>query len=468
MGAFERLNQLKRQYKITFMTLQEPFCRNTKIDKCRRGLGYQFTYANCSNKIWILCDEFLECNIIHDTEQHLTCTINTGNGKITVTAVYAKCEANLREELWDELRNMASSCNNPWMVIGDFNCIIDPDEKRGGNQHRMSESMPLINCMMDCELADAGFIGSKFTWCNGWAPRERIWKRLDRALINQQWSQQYNITTITHLVRTGSDHAPLLITVSNNNNVPPKYFKFLNLWVDEPGFMDVVQNAWNIETEGSKMWQFHAKLKNTTKNLSWWSRNCIGDIFNNTKEKEKMVAELEDQCQQNNNEENRMKLNQANANLIRHYKVEEAFWKQKSSIKWHNEGDLNTRFFHSVMASKKNRLLLTKIKNDEGNWIEGVNDIAKEAIMFFEKQFTRENIVMEDSILSCLPRVIDPGDNEELCKLPTLQEIKEVVFSMNSDSSPGPDGVNGTFYKKCWDIIATDLYEMILEFFFWQ
>ncbi|WMV11057.1 hypothetical protein MTR67_004442 [Solanum verrucosum] len=117
------------------------------------------------------------------------------------------------------------------------------------------------------------------------------------------------------------------------------------------------------------------------------------------------------------------------------------------------------------MASKKSRLVLNKVKNENGDWIEGNYDIAKEAISFFEKQFTKEDTIQDESILNYLPKVIETTDNEELCKEPTMQEVKDVVFGMNSESSPGPDGVNGTFYKKCWDVIAKDLHEMILEFF---
>lgn len=83
------------------MTLQEPFCKNTKLDKYRRGLGYEYAYANCSNKIWIFCDGILDRNITNNNDKHLTCTINNGNGQITMTLIYAKCKANLREELWD-------------------------------------------------------------------------------------------------------------------------------------------------------------------------------------------------------------------------------------------------------------------------------------------------------------------------------------------------------------------------------
>lgn len=58
----------------------------------------------------------------------------------------------------------------PWLVSGDFNCIIGPAEKKGGTPHRMSQSMSFIECIMYCELVDAGYTGSSFTWCNGWAP----------------------------------------------------------------------------------------------------------------------------------------------------------------------------------------------------------------------------------------------------------------------------------------------------------
>lgn len=36
---------------------------------------------------------------------------------------------------------------------------------------------------------------------------------------------------------------------------------------------------------------------------------------------------------------------------------------------------------------------------------------------------------------------------------------------MSSDSSSGLDGISGIFYYHYWDIIAEDLYHMVLEFF---
>ena len=61
--------------------------------------------------------------------------------------------------------------------------------------------------------------------------------------------------------------------------------------------------------------------------------------------------------------------------------------------------------------------------------------------------------------------MIDEVDNNALVIIPTLDEVKKVVFSMNASSAPGPDGFTGKFFQHCWNIIAQDLYTVILEFF---
>ena len=46
-----------------------------------------------------------------------------------------------------------------------------------------------------------------------------------------------------------------------------------------------------------------------------------------------------------------------------------------------------------------------------------------------------------------------------------MDEIKEVVFSMNPNSAAGPDGMNGYFFKKSWHIIKNDLIGVVHAFF---
>lgn len=143
----------------------------------------------------------------------------------------------------------------------------------------MAKRLPFLDCLMDCNLLDLGFIGSKYTWCNGRFPEDRIWKRLDRVVANDEWIKTFPDSSISHLIRTGSDQSPVFFSFSTGTPQRIKYFKFLDFWTEQPDYLGVIQNAWNIEVHGNPMWKMHLKLKNVRKHLSWWSKNSIGDIF---------------------------------------------------------------------------------------------------------------------------------------------------------------------------------------------
>jgi hypothetical protein len=45
------------------------------------------------------------------------------------------------------------------------------------------------------------------------------------------------------------------------------------------------------------------------------------------------------------------------------------------------------------------------------------------------------------------------------------EDIDRVVKLMPANKAPGPDGFNGDFFKKYWDIIKKDVYQLCDEFF---
>jgi hypothetical protein len=48
---------------------------------------------------------------------------------------------------------------------------------------------------------------------------------------------------------------------------------------------------------------------------------------------------------------------------------------------------------------------------------------------------------------------------------PILQdEVDSVVKRMPNDKAPGPDGFNGLFLKRCWQIIKDDFYSLCASF----
>lgn len=66
-----------------------------------------------------------------------------------------------------------------------------------------------------------------------------------------------------------------------------------------------------------------------------------------------------------------------------------------------------------------------------------------------------------------IPFLVSQQDNDLLTAMPSAEHIKEVVFDMNDEASPGPDAFSGcfffNFYGKWWEWIL-----LIKCSFFWS
>lgn len=60
-----------------------------------------------------------------------------------------------------------------------------------------------------------------------------------------------------------------------------------------------------------------------------------------------------------------------------------------------------------------------------------------------------------------LEELIFMAEDLEVLEVPLAhEEIDEVVESLATDKTPGPDGFNNDFLKKCWSTIAPDFYAL--------
>ncbi|XP_060182082.1 uncharacterized protein LOC132611715 [Lycium barbarum] len=433
MGALERLKTLKANYKLSIIILLEPVLQDPPqiglADSVKRQLGMDHCYCNMNNKIWILWSNSYEIVIIDDCDQIVSASVRglNNNELAFLSAVYAKCDSNLRQELWESIESFSSDLNAPWAVLGDFNVIVEADEKKGGRPFNISESFDFLNCMEDSGLQDAGFLGSSYTWCDN-RGQNAIWKRLDRVLINAEWTSSFDFTTVNHLPSTGSDHAPLLVNCQKEDGNPIKFFKFLNLWVDHSDFLNVVQQAWEENIYGNPLWILHQKLKRTSKVLSVWSRATFGDIYEEVTKMESKIADLENNLLVDNSPKNGTLLNHANAEYIIALKRRDSLLKQKARIKWLAEGDVNSAFFHNTIKGRRRRLSIHQIKNRDGDWIFGNQDIANAGIQHFQELFSSSEGDPDHPILDLISPIVTNQDNIELNSIPTIQQIKEAVF----------------------------------------
>ena len=62
------------------------------------------------------------------------------------------------------------------------------------------------------------------------------------------------------------------------------------------------------------------------------------------------------------------------------------------------------------------------------------------------------------------PHTLTTEDNAMLDELPTFDEVKNAVFSLDRDSAPGVDGFSGSFFTHCWSVIGEDVWAAVKDF----
>jgi len=210
---------------------------------------------------------------------------------------------------------------------------------------------------------------------------------------------------------------------------------------------------------------FKQKLKRVNIALSKWSRLTYGDIFKQLALREDVVRIKEVLFEVEPIVENRIVLQKAQSELKRYLSIEEQYWKQKVGMSWFAEGDRNTRFFHNHVNGKRQKLQLKRIQNHDGNLIESQERMADVAVEFFQKQFTQEADHTRPELLNNVPSMVACDQNIELCRIPTIEEVKAAVFALSDESSSGPDGFTGIFFQECWGIIGEDIHAMLKLFY---
>lgn len=141
--------------------------------------------------------------------------------------------------------------------------------------------------------------------------------------------------------------------------------------------------------------------------------------------------------------------------------AEEILWAQKARADWILEGEKNTKFFHASVADKRAHSKIHSIKDDAGNCVTDPIQIA--AIGHFQKQFhSAQDLVVNSQFEGIIPHLVSYLQNQDLVKIPDMEEVKNIVFDMKESISTDPDGFNGKFSHFFFYIIANDLICMLL------
>ncbi|CAI9102974.1 OLC1v1001377C1 [Oldenlandia corymbosa var. corymbosa] len=171
------------------------------------------------------------------------------------------------------------------------------------------------------------------THATGW-----VSKKLDRILFSQEWMEIFPCVSIELLSRTTSDHSPLLFQFDTQLETRPRCFRFQKMWLRRVDFKNIVKASWLQPANSFGMMAFLMKLRRLKLVLKEWNKTHFGDVFENLRNAEERVKELEVPYDHSGHANDRQNLHSARAFLLQKLKEHEDFWRQKMRLTWLKEG----------------------------------------------------------------------------------------------------------------------------------
>jgi len=104
------------------------------------------------------------CTVLNYSNNHINVEVNdSSRGHWQLTGFYGFPESGQRRDSWNFLRSLSNNISLPWCILGDFNDILDVNEKRGGFVRVRWLINGFRHAVSDAGLVDVFMEGYPFT-----------------------------------------------------------------------------------------------------------------------------------------------------------------------------------------------------------------------------------------------------------------------------------------------------------------
>ncbi|KAK6188037.1 hypothetical protein SNE40_004305 [Patella caerulea] len=349
------------------------------------------------------------------------------------------------------------------ILAGDFNFIMDSSlDKIGGNPDSGTEGrVQMRKIIQDFDLVDAfRYLHPKIitTWRG-----PNVSTSIDRFYISSRFASRclknHNVWPC-HF----SDHDFIGINVilDNARSIGPGYWKFNNSILDDGSYnlefrcfwQELIQNQ-NITHE----WWEHAKLEIKKFTLAYCKRKS--KLKNSHKrDLERRYTELV-LAEYNNRGDYLDQINSIKKELSALALADDRGCLIRSKSDYLDNNEKPTKYFLEKETKRGKDKIITQLQDLDNITYSENPKLLEIARNFYLDLFTRESIdiTLCNEFLADLPGL--DNDESESCEgYITLNEIQNSLKNMNSDRSPGSDGLSREFYLYFLDLFGPVLVEL--------
>ncbi|XP_074278211.1 uncharacterized protein LOC141601805 [Silene latifolia] len=276
-----------------------------------------------------------------------------------------------------------------------------------------------------------------------------VFSKIDRVLVNDEWVSK-RPDHFAHYAPEGDyDHCPCFIRSGDTNLRQKRSFKFFNMWTGVPDFLMIVKNGWHNDVLETRMYKVVRKLKMLKTNLKGLNKYFFSDIERNSDIAHELL--LNAQRQLHSDPHNTVlrdnEYNIGTSFQILH-KAKMEFLRQKAKCEWARDGDSNSAMFHKAIRQRQITNKVLQIEDINGQLCNTLEGIMKAFLDYYQ-----ELLGVQGTTKGFMATIVSRGDRVQqndchiLTKLPNKEEIKNILFDIPDDKSPGPDGYSSCFFK---------------------
>ncbi|KAK9704967.1 hypothetical protein RND81_07G023700 [Saponaria officinalis] len=402
------------QNKVGLFSLLETRVKASNWNKVHNNICSD--WAICTNntahkggRIWLLWLPGSYCvDVVDMTAQtiHARVLDKARRWYFWLTSVYGFNKLVDRRPLWQSLRRYSVNCLEPWVVWGDFNNVLFPNE-RMGSVVSWAEIRDFQECLNTSNLHDAKVVGSFFTWNNKWDDEDRV---------------------LAGLI----------------------------------GFC-----CWAVFVSGTPMYQLTRCLKRVKEQLKVLNRERFSDVENWFSIAHHALLKMQDDLNKNPLDFELGRAEKALAcEVATLHKARNLFLQQRAKCQWLGEGDDSTAYFRSSIKKRKQMNKVLQIRDVNGILQTDPLGIQRAFEDFYLALLGSSNPVTAVHVPTVQNgNLVTDAHCQGLMAPITGKEIRDAMFSIPDDKAPGPDGFTSQFYKDAWGIVGVSVIKAVQSFF---